>query len=203
MGRTSAFDRQQAIQTVIHEIWQQGYESCSVKALSEKLGITRSSFYHAFESREALLQEALEVYFQESPDQQFSQLLIQLPEQSNTLFGICQIFKSICALRANDPDKKGCMAINCLVELHQQTAAEQYISTAIIGSVTRFESLLQIAVDNNEISAIDIPNTALALQNILIGINVTCRAFPDEQKLWGSTKLSLQGLGVYQVEFDL
>ncbi len=55
MGRPSKFDREAAIDKVMQEVWRNGFERASVKALSERLGITRSSFYNAFDSREALL----------------------------------------------------------------------------------------------------------------------------------------------------
>ena len=48
MGRPAKFDRDKAIEIIMNEIWKKGYEACSVKALSEKLSITRPSFYHAF-----------------------------------------------------------------------------------------------------------------------------------------------------------
>lgn len=48
--------------------WRDGYQANSVKALSERLGITRSSFYNAFESREAMFMEAFERYLERSPD---------------------------------------------------------------------------------------------------------------------------------------
>ena len=51
MARPSKFDRKEAVELAMNEIWRDGYEANSVKALSEKLGITRSSFYNAFSSR--------------------------------------------------------------------------------------------------------------------------------------------------------
>ena len=61
MARPSKFDRQTAVELVMNDIWRSGFEANSVKAISEKLGITRSSFYNAFGSREALFLEALSV----------------------------------------------------------------------------------------------------------------------------------------------
>ena len=63
MGRPTSFNRDEAIETVMQEMWRNGYEANTVKALSERLGITRSSYYNAFGSREALFKLALEKYF--------------------------------------------------------------------------------------------------------------------------------------------
>jgi len=68
MPRPAKFDRQEALDVVMNEIWRSGYEACSAKAISEKLGITRSSFYNAFGSREALFKEALDAYIVSAPD---------------------------------------------------------------------------------------------------------------------------------------
>ncbi|HHL20983.1 MAG TPA: TetR/AcrR family transcriptional regulator, partial [Aliiroseovarius sp.] len=68
MGRPSKFDREAAIDKVMQEVWRNGFERASVKALSERLGITRSSFYNAFDSREALFEKVLARYFAQSPD---------------------------------------------------------------------------------------------------------------------------------------
>ena len=45
MSRAKAFDRDAALALLMEEIWEHGYEACSVKSMSETLGITRSSFY--------------------------------------------------------------------------------------------------------------------------------------------------------------
>lgn len=68
MGRPKAFDRDLAVEVVMNEMWERGYDACSVKAISEKLGITRSSFYNTFGSREKLFFEVIDVYLKESPD---------------------------------------------------------------------------------------------------------------------------------------
>ncbi|KPH83146.1 TetR/AcrR family transcriptional regulator, partial [Bosea vaviloviae] len=67
-GRPSQFDRDAALEAALMAFWRDGYQANSVKALSERLGITRSSFYNAFESREAMFMEALERYLERSPD---------------------------------------------------------------------------------------------------------------------------------------
>ena len=72
MARPSKFDRDEAIETAMEAFWRAGYQACSVRALSERLGITRSSFYNAFGSREALFREALARYGDQAPDQAFA-----------------------------------------------------------------------------------------------------------------------------------
>src|SRR3546814_19449373 len=67
-GRPAEFDRDAALEVAMLAFWREGFKETSVKALSERLGITRSSFYNAFGSQEAMFLEALDRYLERSPD---------------------------------------------------------------------------------------------------------------------------------------
>ena len=69
MARRLEFDREKAVEIAMNQFWKNGFEASSVKSLSQAFGITRSSFYNAFGSHEALFEEALALYFEQSPDQ--------------------------------------------------------------------------------------------------------------------------------------
>lgn len=64
MGRPRTFDRDEAIQQAMHLFWQHGFESTSLAMLKAGIGggITATSFYAAFESKEALFEEVVEQY---------------------------------------------------------------------------------------------------------------------------------------------
>jgi len=196
MARPSKFNRDEAVEFVMNEIWQNGYEASSVKALSEKLGITRSSFYNAFGSREALFKEALDLYFSQSPDKALATATPGTPIKkllSNT-------YRQACRVRAADPEGRGCMAINSVTELcnvHEELGP--LLAEAVLGSILHIEQLLAWGVAQGEIAAdTDIHATALALQNLLIGLNVMCKVIGDEDELWITAKTSLAGLDLYE-----
>ena len=91
-GRPAQFDRDAALDAALMAFWRDGYQANSVKALSERLGITRSSFYNAFESQEAVFLEALDRYLERSPDRAFAYVT-----QEGSICGlIAETFKSIC-----------------------------------------------------------------------------------------------------------
>jgi len=197
MGRPKAFDRDLAVRTVMEEMWTKGYEACSVKAISETLGITRSSFYNTFGSREDLFIEVVDVYLQESPDMRLS----EITAESHVLYEISRFFQVVCKTRAADTDGRGCLAVNSISELvGKDNTIGPLIEDAIQDRIERFERLLQWAVDNGEISSEDIHAKALALQNLLLGINVIAKVVRDEQSLWASTKQTLVGLDLYRSE---
>lgn len=195
MARPSAFDRQAAIDLAMHELWRSGYEATSVKAMSERLGITRSSYYNAFGSREGLFKEALELYLAQSPHG----ALLEEPSDGAILPLISGTFRTICAVRANDPEHRGCLAVNCVGELGTSNEPGRLCTEAIMASANRLEELLRLAVERGEISAeTDTRTTALALQSLMVGINTLAKAVHDFDVLWMTAKTTLRGLGLYQ-----
>ena len=196
MGRPPKFDREAAVETAMHEIWRNGLEACSAKALSERLGISRSSFYNAFGSREALFKEALGLYLASTPDH----VLGSVEADANTLEVLAGMFRNVCRVRAADPEAKGCMAVNCVAELVGADAAlGPVLEDAMLKSLDRLERLLRRAAANGEIEdADDLREKALALQNLLIGLNLMSKVVRSEADLWATAKLTLQGLDLYR-----
>ena len=194
VGRPKEFDRDRAVITVMNEIWEHGYEACSAKALSEKLGITRSSFYNAFESREKLFLEVLEIYNGPAPFRAW----FPIDETSSVLKVISEKLHNICKTRISDNSARGCLLINSIAELVSRnkqlgSALQDTFST----NVEYLEQLLNVAAERREIEKCDLHIKALALQNVLIGLNVMSKVIRDEDELWAATKHSLQGLGLY------
>ncbi|MFJ5300257.1 TetR/AcrR family transcriptional regulator [Pseudomonas sp. NPDC088368] len=61
-GRPSAFDRATAVQRAMRLFWESGYEGTSFDVLITAMGISASSFYNAFGSKEQLYAEATDAY---------------------------------------------------------------------------------------------------------------------------------------------
>lgn len=200
MGRPSSFDREAAVETAMQEMWRIGYEASTVKTISETLGINRSSYYNAFGSREGLFKEVLGAYFAQAPDRILYGNLPDLPIPDL----ITGTFREICKVRAADPEHRGCLAINCLAELTGDgNELGQELVGAVMTSADKFEELLEIAVARGELPNLtNTRATALALQNLLVGLSVFAKALTDEEELWLTVKTTLSGLGVYQEAAD-
>jgi len=199
MGRPAKFDRDQAVETVMHELWKHGFEACSVKAISEKLGITRSSFYNAFESREALFKEALELYFTQTPDR----VLNAVRPDTRILALLTGMYREVCRSRAADSEARGCMAVNSVSELVAvNDELGPLLERAVLGSLERLEQLLRQAARGGEIGdGDDLREKALALQNLLMGLNVMCKVVRSEEDLWAAARQTLKGLGLYDESY--
>ena len=65
-GRPSTFDRTEALNRAMNLFWEQGYEGTSFDQLIQAMGISPSSFYNTFGSKERLYQDAAEAYASQS-----------------------------------------------------------------------------------------------------------------------------------------
>tara|TARA_R110002167_G_scaffold84867_1_gene230450 strand:- start:940 stop:1533 length:594 start_codon:yes stop_codon:yes gene_type:complete len=196
MGSVKKFNRDGAVDWVMNEIWHRGFESFSVKAMSEALGITRSSFYNAFESREALFLEAFDRYFKDSPHYK----LAKFAESDSALKLLTQVFKETCLARTNDPNHRGCMAVNSVSNLvGVNNELGPIVENAVLASITGFENLLNHSMDQGELAKnTNTHNLALAIQNTLMGLNTMSKIVTSEQELWSATKTTLMALEVYR-----
>lgn len=112
-----------------------------------------------------------------------------------------QFFRLVCKTRADDPDARGCLAVNSIATLvgTDETIGPK-IEKAIHSRIECFENILQLAADKGEIKATDLHAKALALQNLLMGLNMMAKVVRDENELWALTKQTLQGLGLFKSE---
>ena len=196
MPRPSSFDRDAAVEQAMQEMWRSGYEASSVKAMSEKLGITRSSYYNAFGTREDLFREAVDAYLEESPCAMLRGDVPDIPVRAL----LTRFFREVCKARAADPEARGCLMLNSLCEF-DTTRHELGVMVAgnVLESVERLEGLLQDAVETGELpDATNVHATALVLQNLIVGLNVLSKALHDEAELWLTAKTTLAAMGLYR-----
>jgi TetR/AcrR family transcriptional regulator, transcriptional repressor for nem operon len=193
MARPLKFDRDAVIEMAMHEIWRAGYAATSVNAMSEKLGLTRSSYYNAFGSRADLFKAALAAYSAQSPDR----ALQDAPGAGGTRKHLTGIFRAACAARAGDPEGRGCMMINALCELvgGPEPELSQLLVSSVLNTVQRLEALLEAGVASGELpDTTDCHATALALQTLLMGLNAMSKAVRSEDDLWLAARTTLAAL---------
>jgi TetR/AcrR family transcriptional repressor of nem operon len=193
MGRPSKINRDQAVEQAMGMIWANGYEQASVLALSGILGITRSSFYNAFGSREALMAEVLARYVQISPDAP-----LQAPVPGPVLPLLTAVMRDICRVRGGDTQGRGCIIVNTITEVcPSPDEPGPMLAALMLGSIHRIEALMAQAQAGGELPITADPRAlALALQNLIVGLNVLCKVVPDEASLWLLTETTLRGLGL-------
>jgi AcrR family transcriptional regulator len=62
MARPREFDEDYVLERALHVFWDRGYEAASLAELQEATGLTKSSLYKAFESKEGLFRRVLDRY---------------------------------------------------------------------------------------------------------------------------------------------
>jgi AcrR family transcriptional regulator len=62
-GRPRAFDRAAAVDCAMRLFWERGFEGTSLEDLIGAMGVSPSSFYSAFGSKQGLFYEAVDHYF--------------------------------------------------------------------------------------------------------------------------------------------
>ncbi len=198
MGRPAKFDRDAAVKIAMNEMWTNGFELVSVQSLSEKLGITRSSFYNAFVSREALIDEALDLYFSRTADG----IWVGFKEGAPVLPMLAGMVRKLCKDRATDVLGRGCMAVNGLTETNpNHAAATKKIIATLEARFARLDLLLTKAVENGELKDDGcLRDKALALQSLLLGLNMMAKLERSEDELWRAAKTVLCSLKVYEPE---
>lgn len=110
-GRPRGFDLDTAIDAGVVLFRRKGFEATSLDALTEAMGISRSSFYAAFGSKHGVLIAALERY-----SARRLRTLADLaagPEAPRTLLR---------ALSGLADDANGCLLVNCVTELAPRDA---------------------------------------------------------------------------------
>lgn len=165
----------------------------TTSALSEAMGIERSSFYNSFGDRATLFREALSRYSEITPDKPLAHLR---PGQPVTPI-ITSVFRNICRVRAADPDSRGCLMVNSIITL---VGTDSELATVITEAVRRqvviFERLIRQAAAQGEIPLPkDLPGAASALTSFLMGLNVFARIERSEAALWAACRHELGNLG--------
>lgn len=190
MPRRMKFDPVAATQIAMHEIWRHGYRATSVQHLASLLGITRSSFYHVFGSRDQLFARVLEAYRAHMPTPPAPP-----PSNQRVLPGIVHFILESC--RFNEQHGwNGCLLLNALAELHDDVAAQvvaEHSQVLLVHAV----QLLTLAQQRGELPAEASPSElAMALQCLMLGLNALGCQLRDQATLQRVAQLTLIGLGL-------
>jgi len=106
-GRPRGFDRDAALKAAMGVFWQRGYEAASMADLTKAMGINAPSLYAAFSCKEALFEEALDLY--QTLEGTEPQRLLQ--EGRTAKEGFAAMLRFYAASYSNPDKPPGCMAV--------------------------------------------------------------------------------------------
>lgn len=110
-GRPRSFDTVQMLDAALELFWLQGYRETSTRDLETHLGISQSSLYNAFGSKQQLLDSALERYERRISDE----LLVPLEHAAAGIEAIDRFFANLGTWISTE-GRRGCMILNLMAE---------------------------------------------------------------------------------------
>jgi len=106
-GRPRGFDRTAALVAGLELFWERGYEGTSLNDLTTAMGISVTSLYAAFGSKEALFREAVAYY----NDPQRSPTAFALREQPTARRAVEAMLRDNARLYADPATPRGCLIV--------------------------------------------------------------------------------------------
>ncbi len=110
-GRPRSFESSEVLDRALELFWRHGYASTTTRELEEELGLSQSSMYNAFGSKQGLLLAALTRYEKRIT----SELVEPLEKAPDPLQGVHVFFDSL-AHWVTHEGHRGCMIINLMAE---------------------------------------------------------------------------------------
>jgi AcrR family transcriptional regulator len=179
MGRPREFDREEKLDRAMRLFWKRGYDGVSLQNLLDELEINNSSFYHAFESKEALFSEVLDYYFKKVGAFRVAPLF---EEGKSARERLENYFGRLVQLNMSPKNPDGCLiASSAAIAPGTNPAVAKRITEVVRETKTRIENalvnVLTAGQQRREISPeIDAKSLAKLLVTIVFGLNLLARA---------------------------
>ena len=175
MAGKKAFDELAVLDAAKDTFWELGYGATSIHDLTERTGLSRSSLYATYGSKDELFTRVLERYL----DQRFARLE-ELEDGPDGVDAIRRFFDATANAAEQNGPRFGCLAANTLAERGLSGTAQQpLLDTYRSRMIKAFESALVRAARAGEIEDRQLNRRARALGTLTIGLAITLRGNPD------------------------
>lgn len=141
-GRPREFDLDAATASLLAALWRRGFQAPNVEELATETGLSVSSLYAAFGSKQGMLQAALRRY-----DHEMDSLLTDLESAKRGLPDIQRFIRRVRAATSTPNSPPGCFVVNTMVELGDSVPAVQQL---VASYRRRVELALRGALDTAE-----------------------------------------------------
>lgn len=178
-GRPRGFDPDVVLDAALELFWKHGYRTTPTRELETALGLSQSSIYNTFGSKQNLLEAALDRY-EALTDRE----LLQPLERAKTgLAAVDTFFVNLCHWVTHE-GRRGCMLINMMAEDGGETDAitrrtriyRMRVRDALCKSVARARS-------EGETRDIDPGDCANLLLGLVLGFNIAARGGASDVEL--------------------
>lgn len=168
IGRPREFNREAVVTAIVDLFWEQGFSATSMTDIIDRTGLSKSSLYGAFGSKDDLFRTALDHYLADHDEM----VATMLTDGSRGLDDI-DAFLDHVEHQAGLGEHRGCLAVNTATELRTVEPAlceigARHRETLRLG----FATALERAAALGEIDADRVPDLANVLLTTAIGIAV-------------------------------
>jgi TetR/AcrR family transcriptional repressor of nem operon len=179
IGRPLEFDPEQALDAAMHVFWSGGYEATSLQDLLKAMGLSKSSFYQAFGSKQQLFERCLSRY----REKMAAALLEKLNRSPSGRRFIMDVLYSAADEACGEGKPRGCLVMNTANEFAQNDSS---VAGWVAQGVDRFKAVFIAAVQRaqkeGDIAADRDPETlALYLVSSMSGLKTMVKAGAGEQ----------------------
>ena len=170
-GRPRQFDADDVLDAAVELFWRRGFEGTSTRDVATETGLTASSLYNAFGSKQALLDHAMERY-----ERRITDALLGPLERSDEGMAALEAFVRGLGRWIAGDGKRGCMLINLMAEDGGSTPEVARRTHAYRERLrTAFQRALRRAEQADETEAGHAAARADLLVALVLGINVAAR----------------------------
>ena len=155
-GRPRQFVRDEALQKAIAVFWCKGFEAASLEDLLAGMGLSKSSFYAAFGSKQALYDEAIRAYAE-----RFLDVMGDLAKSAADPMAAVQAI--LATMADTEGGSQGCFIVNTVTELALHNAELTAYCHAHIARMAEFVAKLLVQAGFAPQLASDRATAALAL----------------------------------------
>lgn len=173
-GRPKSFCPDRALENAMQLFWQRGYEAASLQDLQAATGLSKSSLYQTYPSKQAWFVAAFSRYVA----QRRALLLEQLDASASPLAFIRERLLSVLEDDGPDGVPRGCMLVNVANEFSlSEPALVPVLRQATAGICQVFERALERAVACGELSnGRDLAARASYLQCVMSGLRTQVKS---------------------------
>ena len=181
LGRPREFDLETALDAAVALFWERGYAATSVADLTEALGVSRSSLYLAFGSKDTIFAAALTRY----AAVELERLTAVLREPVNGLAAIDAFLGGLVSHLATPRGRLGCLVTNTATELGAVDGTVRTRVTELVASLEgAFRACLLVARTRGDLPPqADVDALARHLTAVAQGLQVLAKTEPGEAYL--------------------
>ena len=143
MGRPIEFDPDKALVDAMHVFWSRGFEGSSMQDILKATGLSKSSLYQTFGSKQDLFDSCLEFYCNDS----YSKFKELLNNSSSGREFIESMFKGIRSSCNSAEGKMGCFLMNTVSEFGKR---DKHLAKVMNNQIKRVEKVLAEAIKRDK-----------------------------------------------------